>query len=221
MKRSIIITLIFVCFSKLFSQESKTITYPKYWEDQLYLNVTYNILENQPSSLAPSDVSYGISLGYIKDIPLNKKNTFALGIGTGYTYDSFSHSLIVNDSFNYTTSDDVSNNKLKTHNIAFPIQIRWRTSDATTYSFWRIYAGARLSYNLYNKHTYIINDIDYTYTDLNSYRKFQTALELSVGYGAFNLYTQYNLNSLYENAFIDDVSIETRIFKVGLIFYLL
>lgn len=191
-----------------------------YWEDQLYIQVTYNTLFNQPDDVASSDFSYGISFGYIKDIPLNKKNTFAAGIGIGYDYNLFTHDLVL-DNTEFSIDSEVSSNRLKTHNIEFPIQLRWRTSDAVNYSFWRVYAGVRLSYNLFNKHSYTLNDQNVSYNNIDTYNKFQTGLELSVGYGAFTLYTYYGLSSIYENVSHQGNDIETKILKLGLIFYLL
>jgi len=220
MKKKILIVLLFLINSNLFSQNDSINVNPKYWEDQLYIGVAYNIFNNQPDAVDASEFSAGLSFGYIKDIPLNKGNTFAAGIGIGYNYDLYTHTLVANET-NFTINDDASLNKLKTHNIEFPIQIRWRTSDAINYSFWRIYAGMRVTYNLYNKFSYTLEGEDFAFKNINSYNKVQTGIELSVGYGAFNLYTYYGLSSVYKDATFDNETIQTNIIKLGVIFYLL
>ena len=192
-----------------------------YWEDQLYLSTTYNILKSQPNGIDSSELSYGLSLGYIKDIPLNKKGSFSIGIGIGYNYDFFDHALLFNET--ETSTDDVtlSSNKIKLNNLEFPIQIRWRTSDISTYSFWRVYTGLRLNYNLSNKFSYSLDDVDFIFKNIDSYNKFQTGLELSVGYGAFNLFVYYGITPIYNDATYNSEANNTSIAKFGLIFYLL
>lgn len=221
MKKFIEVIFLLLVTSNIFSQKDSLDVNSKYWEDQLYINITYNIFNNQPEDVSTSEFSYGLSFGYIKDIPLNKKNTFAFGIGLGYNYDLFTHSLVVNNTNNFTVNEAISSNKLKTHNIEFPLQIRWRTSDAVTYSFWRIYAGVRISYNLANKFSYTLEDEDFNFNNIDNYNRLQTGIELSVGYGAFNLYTYYGLSSVYDNATYNAENIDTSILKLGLIFYLL
>jgi len=204
----------------VFSQKDSISSNNKYWEDQLYFGLTYNVLTNQPSSVSDSEVSYGFSLGYIKDIPLNKKGITAFGIGLGYNYDFFSHGLVVNSS-DFSVNNAVTNNKIKTYNIEVPIQFRIRTSDAVTYSFWRVYFGARLSYNFFNKFQYTFEGEDFNITNVDTYNKFQTGLELSAGYGAFNFYAYYGITPIFDNAKLNGDDIETSILKLGLIFYLL
>jgi len=191
-----------------------------YWEDQLYFSLTYDVLKEQPSTLESSEVSYGFSTGYIKDLPVNKKGTIAFGIGVGYSYDIFSHDLVVKSN-SFEVDSDVSSNRFKMYNIEFPIQFRWRTSDDVTYSFWRVYLGSRLSYNFFNKFQYVLEEIDYSFSNIESYNKLQTGIELSAGYGAFNFYMYYGLSPIFKDAFLNEEVISTSVAKFGLIFYLL
>ncbi|MBS9774170.1 MAG: PorT family protein [Tenacibaculum sp.] len=186
----------------------------KYWEDQLYVNITYNTFKTQPKKTSLSLFSYGISAGYIKDIPLNKRRSWATGIGLGYGYNYYTHKLYFKNSNTYW-------NGFREHNIEFPIQLRWRNSNATTYSFWRIYAGVRLSYNFSNKLKYSIGNKEYSSKNISNYNEFQTGLELSIGYNAFNFYIYYGLTPMYKNMFVDKEKINNRAIKFGLIFYLL
>ena len=79
----------------VFSQRDSLQIGNKYWEDQLYIDVTYNLLANQPKQLGETGFSYGVALGYMKDIPFNNTGKTALAIGLGYSHDSFSHGLRV------------------------------------------------------------------------------------------------------------------------------
>ena len=72
MKKRTLTFFFLVVITSVFSQKDSISINQKYWEDQLYVNVTYNILNNQPDDIDANEVSYGIALGYIKDIPLNK-----------------------------------------------------------------------------------------------------------------------------------------------------
>lgn len=221
MKKHILIFTFFLATFNLLSQKDSLTVNEKYWEDQLYITTAYNILNNQPSELDASKVSYGFALGYIRDIPLNKKRTFALGIGLGYNYDFYTHSLIVDENETFSFDNTTTSNRINLHNLEFPIQLRWRTSDAVTYSFWRVYLGLKLSYNLSNKFSYTSNGNDISFKNIDSFNKFQSGLELSVGYGAISFYTYYGLTPIYEDAFINSKTINTTTLKVGLIFYLL
>jgi hypothetical protein len=211
---------IFCCLSA-HAQKDSLLLGKKYWEDQLYMSISYDVMRNQPEMAETSGFSYSLSFGYIKDIPFTKKGDFAAGIGVGYSYSSFNHDLQILDSNTLQLADNITSNKLKLHNLEFPIQLRWRTSDAVTYSFWRVYAGVKLSYNLNNKFTYELNDQLFEFSNVAIYNKFQTGLELSAGYGAFNFYFYYGLNPVYNNAIVNGEEVASKITKFGLIFYLL
>lgn len=195
----------------------------KYWEDQLYINVSYNVLNNQPVEVSKSGFSYGFSGGYIKDIPFNKSGKVALGIGLGYGFDSFSHNLkvIKGNPNRFESGSDLKSNKLRLHNIEIPIEFRWRTSTANTYSFWRIYAGLKVSYNISNVFTYTDVNVPVNISNLNEFNKWQTGLTMSAGYGTFNFHVYYGLTSLFKNASINNNPINTKIVRLGLSFYLL
>ncbi len=220
MIKNISILFLFLLSISVYSQKDSLKIKTSYWEDQLYVNLTYNILSDQPDGVNASKVSYGVGFGYIKDIPLNKGNTFALGIGLGYNYDFYNQSLIINEGV-FTTNTDATSKKLKTYNLEFPIQLRWRTSDAISYSFWRVYFGAKVVYNLNNKLTFSLDGQEFEYKQIDSYNRLQTGLELSVGYGTFSFYTYYGLSPMFKDENFDAQTLDTKVLKLGVIFYLL
>ncbi|MBA6157270.1 PorT family protein [Tenacibaculum sp. S7007] len=219
----------FITFFMLFSmlniqaQKDSLQVGDKYWEDQLYINVTYNVLNNQPSIINRSGFSYGFSGGYIKDIPLKKNGKIAVGLGLGYSFDSFNHNLkVVEGTLNsFESGSDIASNKIKLNNLEMPIQFRWRSSTVNTYSFWRFYAGLKLSYNLSNTFSYTDNNTSVSINNITEYNKWQTGLIMSAGYGTFNFHVYYGLSPLFKNASINGNPIDTKILRFGLSFYLL
>ena len=196
----------------------------RYADDQLYMAITYAQFSNQPSTITRSRFSYAFSTGFLKDIILNKKGTFSVALGVGYGFDFFNHELKVSEINNTTvfdTSENSSSNVFKAHNVEFPLEIRWRTSTAKKYDFWRIYTGVKFLYNFSNSFSNTENEINLNYKEVSAYRKLQYGLTFSTGYTEFNAYLFYNLTPIFENATINGEDINTRIIKFGLIFYIL
>ncbi|WP_442267701.1 porin family protein [Tenacibaculum sp. ZS6-P6] len=213
--------LFFNSFQILISQADSLKLGDKYLEDQLYLGVSYDIMLNQPKGTTSTGFSYSLSLGYIRDIPLNRKGDLAVGIGAGYSFNSFNHGLQVVNENTIQLGGDVSSNKLILHNLEFPVQFRWRNSDAVTYSFWRVYSGVKMTYNLSNRFNYFEGANLVEFKNIPIYNNFQTGLELSAGYGTFNFYLYYGLTPIYSNTTINNKEVKSNIIKFGLIFYLL
>ncbi|MEP5340156.1 MAG: porin family protein [Algibacter sp.] len=202
-----------------------------YKEDQFYIGATYNILGTKPSGLNQTGFSLGFHFGFIKDMPINKKRNKAIGIGLGYSTNSFNNNLLVNNdtSGNATYSiideaiiGDYTKNKLSQHLIELPIEFRWRTSTPENYNFWRIYTGFKLGYVL-SSATKFKGDLgDFKIRNNDNFNDFQYGLSISAGYNTWNIYAYYGLNSIFSNkAKIDDETIDMNAIKIGLIFYIL
>lgn len=222
MRKETLILFTFICGLKFcFSQVDSLKIGDKYLEDQLYLGVSYDVMLNQPKGTSSSSFSYSFSFGYIKDIPLRKEGDIAVGIGAGYGFNSFNHGLQTTNGNSLQLATDITSNKIILHNIELPIQFRWRTSDAVTYSFWRIYSGIKLTYNFSNAFKYVQNNRAIKFTNIPIYRDFQAGLEMSAGYGTFNFYFYYGLTPIYKNVTINNETVNSNILKFGLIFYIL
>ena len=201
---------------------------PRYFEDQFYLGLNYNLLQDKPGAVSQNNLSYGIHLGFIKDIPLNDKRTIAAGIGLGYAVNSYYSNLraIQNgSSFQYLILDNTTSyrrNKLETHLIELPLQLRWRNSTASEFKFWRIYTGMKFGYIVGSRSKFVTADfIDSFYnTDTEN---FQYGLTLDVGYNTFNLHVYYGLNGLFEDGVFgpDGEALTFTPLRIGLIFYIL
>ncbi len=221
--------LFFIYSIPSFSQDNLLVG-KKYFEDQLYMGITYNILNNKPAGLEQRGLSIGYQMGFIKDIPLNNKGSFSLGIGLGYGYNKFNQNLKISNQANEFSLVDLGSegkNKFETHVIELPIEIRFRiTSTPTVYKFWRIYIGGKISYVFASKSLYE-DTIDGTdelikNNSIPYQARWQYGPQISFGYSTFNFYTFYNLNNLFENApNYDGLNVnELRTFKIGLQFYI-
>jgi hypothetical protein len=196
----------------------------RYADDQIYAAITYAQFSNQPSTIARSNFSYGLSIGFLKDIILNKRGNVSFALGAGYGFDSFNHKLKVeeiNDNTVFDVLSSSSSNVFKSHNLEFPLEIRWRTSTAKKYDFWRIYGGVKLLYNVSNTFKFTENEADFKYKNVSDYRNLQYGLTFSAGYAEFNAFLFYSLTPVFENATINGENINTQILKFGLIFYIL
>ncbi|UAM98276.1 PorT family protein [Polaribacter litorisediminis] len=195
-----------------------------YAEDQIYGSISYAQFSNQPKEISKSGFSYALSMGFIKDIILNKKGTISIALGIGYGFDFFNHKLRVEEINNVTVFNpaiNLTSNVFKAHNLEFPIELRFRTSNAKKYEFWRFYGGLKFLYNLSNKFQFEENSMNFEYKNVSAYQKLQYGLSLSAGYDEVNLNLFYNLTPMFTNAKINGETIDTSILKFGLIFYLL
>lgn len=199
----------------------------RYFEDQFYFGVTYNFVRNVPDGLTQRNLSYGLQLGAIKDIPLNSKGTIALGIGLGLGLNTYYSNLVAfkgSDDITYELSDNVTGferSKLETHLIEFPLEFRWRNSTLEEYRFWRLYAGFKAAYVIGNRSKSVIDGAKdgFYNSDIN---KFQYGLAINVGYNTFNIHLYYALTDLFkEGVVVDNQSIGFSPLRIGVIFYIL
>ncbi len=218
-----------------FSQEEdidKTELYKDYREDQFYASVTYNLLNEKPRKVSQSGFSSGFHFGFIRDMPINQKRNFAIGLGLGISTNSYNikNLLIeeVNNEVVFSIIDEsefsVSKNKFTTYLVEVPLEIRWRTSTPADYNFWRIYTGFKVGYLLYNSTKFKSNAGNQNLSNINNFNKFQYGLTLSAGYGTWNFHMYYGLNSIFDdNTMLSETgeAINMKSIKIGLMFYIL
>lgn len=203
--------------------------YKDYREDQFYASVTYNLLTERPKGVSQSGFSSGFHLGFIRDMPVNERRNFAIGLGLGLSSNSYSQNLSIlkeNTEVIYSVIDEsevnVSKNKFTTYLVEVPLEIRWRTSTAIDYNFWRIYTGFKVGYLLYNSTKYRSDAGNQNLSNLDDFNKIQYGLTLSAGYGTWNFHLYYSLNSIFnDNAKLNGEAIDMKSFKIGLMFYIL
>jgi len=212
-------------FGVSFAQKDSLNIGDRYADDQLYVSVSYAQFYEQPTLISKSNFSYSLSTGFIKDLILNKQGNYSIAVGIGYGFDFFNHKLKVEEINNttlFSSDTSISGNLFKSHNLEFPLELRWRTSKANKYDFWRVYTGIKFLYNLSNNCQFEdASNIILKYSDISNYNKLQYGLTFSAGYDEFNINIFYGLTPVFNNSKINGEDINTKILKFGLIFYIL
>ena len=197
-----------------------------YREDQFYFNITNNTLQNSPAGYKQNRFSPGIGIGFLRDMPFNKKRTFAIAVGIGYSLSILNQNIRLTQT-NTTSNFDViseygyDKNKYSLHYIDLPIEFRWRTSTATNTEFWRIYTGFKASYLVYNQYLFEGNNQNLSAVNIPEINKLQLGCYLSAGWNTFNVYVLYGLNSVFKSASIGATPINATTLNFGLQFYIL
>jgi hypothetical protein len=213
-----------------FSQDTNFVEIDSlYKEDQFYVGITYNLLGKIADSVSQSGFSSGFHIGFIKDIPINKRRNLAIGIGLGYSANSFNQNLLIGkDSQKEVTysiltgSDDFTKNKFALHFLELPLEFRWRSSTLSDYKFWRIYTGFKFSYLITHTTKYNGSPNDQEYSDIDHFNDFQYGISTSIGYNTWNIHLYYGLNTIFNNrAILNGKPMEMNAIRIGLMFYLL
>ncbi len=229
--RCILFFLLVLSFQMCFSQNTidSLEVDDKYREDQFYISATYNLLESKPNGVSQRGFSTGIHFGFIRDMPINKKRNFAIGLGIGLSSNSYNQNVLITETngvVNYEVIDEneitFTKNKFTTYVLEFPLEFRWRTSTAKDYKFWRIYTGIKVGYLFYNSSKFEGSLGNINNSGINTFNDFQYGLTLSAGYSTFNFYLYYGLNTIFnDEAIINNQPFNVNDVKLGLIIYIL
>lgn len=200
-----------------------------YREDQFYIGLSFNLINNEPSGFSQNGFSGGLHLGFIRDMPVNKRRNKAIGVGLGISTNTYNSNLFIGEDVIGTSiysilddSIDYNSNRLNTNLIEMPIQYRWRTSTTTKTNFWRIYTGIKLGYIYYYKARFEQSGNTVIQTHIPELNRFRYSATLTLGNGSFNAFVQYNLNTLFnKDAQINGDTINLQPIKFGIEFYLL
>lgn len=200
-----------------------------YREDQFYVALSYNLIDNRPDNFSQNGFSGGLHLGFIRDMPFNKERTWSIGLGLGFSRNIYNTNLFIgqepsgNSSFVLIEDvNSINSNILSFNQIDIPFQIRWRNSTPTEHNFWRVYPGFRLGYIFSHKSNFKNDGISVKRTDIAELEKLRYAATLTVGNGGFNAFVMYDLNPLFNNnAVINNQQINLQPIKFGIEFYIL
>lgn len=216
MRKLTFLALLFCSLAK--AQTDSTFVDEKYLEDQLYLSLTYISLLNTPPPISQSGFSFGLGGGFIKDIPLNPRRNVALGAGLGYGFNNY----YFNFRFEKETEEGPQtvslNSKYRLHMLEVPLELRFRTSTATRYKFWRFYPGFKLSY-VFFENLSLERDPDFDTGEVVKYNELLYGLTFSGGYNKWNIHVYYGLNDLLTNTPQNEFDFNITDFRIGLIFY--
>jgi len=227
-KNSFLLLVLSLTFSGLRGQALDTIQIvdDKYLEDQFYAGVSYNFLTNRPENVELRNLSYSIQLGFIKDIPLNAKRNFGIGLGLGYAANSYYSNIGATEesgliTYEILNAEDFDRSKFETHSLDFPFEVRWRTSNAIDYKFWRVYAGFKASYLFSRRSRRVLNREALSFSN-SDIEQWQYGLTLNFGYNTWNIHLFYSLNNLLaETATLEESVIAIKPLRVSIIFYIL
>ena len=216
-------------FLPLFSQEvaENTPVDSRYLEDQFYIGFGYNLLLNKPTDAVQRNLSFNLQAGFIKDIPLNARRNFGVGLGLGYAVNSYYSNIVASEldegvAYEVLSTTEFNRNKLETHSLEVPFEFRWRTSTTEEYKFWRIYAGAKLGY-VFSGRSRTVTDDGTTAFSNPDIQDLQYGLILSFGYNTWNVHAYYSLNSLLKDGtnLQTGESLDLNVLRIGVIFYIL
>ena len=198
-----------------------------YREDQFYIGVTYNVLKNAPTGFSNDKFSTGFSAGFLRDMPINKNRNLAIAPGIGLTFNNYSQNIGItttNGTPVYTVLTDAtaySNNKFSQLFVDVPLEFRWRGSTFENHNFFRIHAGVKLSYLLYDRSVLRSSLGDSIISSNPDFNKLLFGLSAAAGYGGANLYIYYGLNPIFKTAQIAGTKVDAKSLNIGLIFYIL
>ena len=199
-----------------------------YREDQFYAGFHFNLITDKPSSVSQESFSGGINLGFIRDFPLNERRNVALGLGVGWSINTYGQNLFIGKDedgssiFRNLDGDiNYSTNRFTTQLIEAPIEFRWRTSTPETYKFWRIYTGMRLGYVYHFRSRYRDADTEIIVNELSELDRFRLGATFTFGYNTFNFQFYYALNPFFKNAEVTGEPLDLSTLKIGLTFYIL
>lgn len=232
MKSPLFILVFLFIYSFGFAQEEQEVLTDSldtsYKEDQYYFGVTYNLLTQLPDGMSQNGFSSGFHFGFIKDMPINSRRNWAIGLGLGYSTNSINQNLHIieegNKSYSYEllANSEFSKNKLTQHLIELPFELRWRTSTPSTYKFWRIYSGFKLGYVFASSTKFKNADGQTKYKAIDTFNKLQYGFTFALGYDSWNAYLHYALNPLFEDGeLLNSQNLDLRVVKIGIMFYIL
>ncbi len=227
--KNIILILFCIAATRLFSQSETTdkqAVDSLYREDQFYFNITNNSLQNVPVGYKQNRFSPGLGIGFLRDMPLNKKRTIAFALGCGYSVSILNQNIRLTDgnqsnTFNVIANYGYDKNKYSLHYIDLPLELRWRTSTPINTEFWRIYAGFKISYMFYNQYKFEGNNQNVALTNISEINKIQYGCYVSTGWNTFNIYILFGLNPVFKSATIGLQPINATTLNFGLQFYIL
>ncbi len=199
-----------------------------YREDQFYVGLTFNFIDQDPPPISQSGFSGGFQAGFIRDFPLNKRRNVALGVGLGWAIDTFGHNLFIGQDENgesiFRSLDrdwNYDSNRFTSQFVELPIEFRWRSSTAETYKFWRIYGGLRLGYLYHFKSNFNQPNNQVIQNEVDELERFRMGATINFGFNTFNFHLYYGLNTLFEDAYVEEHEVGIVPVRVGLMFYIL
>lgn len=235
MKRLIIFitcySFVFLSFGQETEQDSdqKIEIDSLYREDQFYVGVTFNLLFNKPADISQSGFSGGVHLGFVRDMPINKRRNVAIGLGVGYSLNVYNQNLFIGEEqgteqsvFSSLNGIEYNTNRFTTHLVEAPLEFRWRTSVPETHKFYRIYTGIRMGYLYSFSSNFKQPNNQIKQSKIDELNRWRLGATFTFGWNTFNFTFYYSLNTLFnDDAVIEGEAVGLNTAKIGLMFYIL
>ena len=196
---------------------------PSFREDQIYFSIAYPYFSDAPSELIQNKLSYSFSLGFIRDMLINKKRTLAVGLGLGWESSTVFNNMqfeVLDDAVTATAiQGKYQKNVLNMQSFAVPFELRWRSATELKHAFWRIYSGMsfHLPIQLTAKNTSLEGVQKSTSLPHSS-----TLLRWNIhfGFNTWNISIAHDLRPWAKSNTTNN-SFDIKFTKIGLIFYIL
>ena len=206
-----------------------------YLEDQIFITTTYNLIINKNDSISQGGFSNGMLIGYIRDIPLNERRNFGLGLGINYSISHIYQNISIKSlddgmtDFQRMDNNEYIRNKFSVSYIEMPLEIRYRTSTIDKHKFFRAYLGANIGYRIraYSKTEKHLTEI--AYYNQSEFNWWKYGVYLNIGYSSWNLHVNYTISKVFkDDTFakpIDSsnslIPMDMNMVNFGLTFYLI
>lgn len=217
----LLVSLFFLFFVTIgFSQsETKPVVDSLFREDQFYVSISYNFLQNKPDNFSQYSFSTGLSAGFLRDFPISDNRHWAIAPGIGYSFNDLKQNIDFS-SISNSTDTEIVKSRIILHYVDFPLELRWRNATPDSHKFWRIYGGFMASYLINGKFKYEGSFGSGTENINDLLNNFQYATYLTFGFNTWNAYIHYGLNPFFDkNKTTTENNVTTL--KIGLIFYIL
>ena len=76
-----------------FAQTEVKVADSLFREDQFYISVSYNLLQNKPANFSQFSFSSGFTAGFLRDFPISKNRHWSLAPGLGYAYNNLKQNI--------------------------------------------------------------------------------------------------------------------------------
>ena len=217
----LLVSLFFLFFVTIgFSQsETKPVVDSLFREDQFYVSISYNFLQNKPDNFSQYSFSTGLSAGFLRDFPISDNRHWAIAPGIGYSFNDLKQNIDFS-SISNSTDTEIVKSRIILHYVDFPLELRWRNATPDSHKFWRIYGGFMASYLINGKFKYEGSFGSGTENINDLLNKIQYATYLTFGFNTWNAYIHYGLNPFFDkNKTATENDVTTL--KIGLMFYIL
>lgn len=200
----------------------------KYREDQFYATISYNLMQSKPSGFSLNSLSLGMTIGFLRDMPVNEARTHSIAVGLGYSYNNLKNNLIISKdtdgTIRYEVDPDIdyTKNRQVLHYLELPIELRWRNSDAISHKFWRVYTGFKVSYLMKDRSQFESNGDRIRVTGNKDLNNLVYGAYVGAGWNTWNFYAYYGITPLYKDAKLNSgEDLKLNSLNLGLIFYIL